>query len=159
MNGLSQVASRKYPPADRESHNTFCVTEEWTLVRGATGKPVQHHRTYELTLWDGKVLRTRISRPINSTEYGPKLWTFILKQQLEVTQEEFWVCVQQGTVPDRGFAPHVAPDQSLPLFLLRELMKLGVSEQEALALTPVQAEAKRAELYLGTTAKDDDAKQ
>lgn len=153
------MASRKFPPADRKSHDTFCVTEVWTLVRGATGKLVQHHRTYELTLWDGRVLRTRISRPINSSGYGPQLWSFILKQQLEVTQEEFWACVQEGAVPDRGFASHVAPEQSLPLYLLRELMRLGVSEQEALTLTASQAEKKRAELYLGTLAKDVDGKK
>lgn len=146
LNGLNPVASRKYPPADRESHNAFCVTEKWTLVRGATGKPVKHHRTYELTLWDGRVLRTRISRPINSSEYGPQLWSHILKQQLEITAEEFRCCVNDGKLPDRGFAPLEAPPQSLPLYLLRELMKLGMSEQEALKLTPAEADKKRSEI-------------
>jgi hypothetical protein len=146
LNGSNLVASKKYPPADRESHDAFCVTEEWTLVRGATGKPVTHHRTFELTLWDGRILRTRISRPINTSQYGPQLWSHILKQQLEVTVEEFWSCVNKGQLPDRGFAPLEAPPQSIPLFLLRELMKLGVSEEEALKLTPAQAAEKRAEL-------------
>lgn len=139
------MASRKYPPADCESHDAFCVTEAWVLVRGATGKPVTHHRTYELTLWDGRVLRTRISRPINSSEYGPHLWSHILKQ-LEVTQEEFWNCVNDGQLPARGFEPKPAPAQSIPLFLLRELINLGVSEKEALSLTPARAAEMRAEL-------------
>jgi hypothetical protein len=82
------------------------------------------------------------------------LWSHILKHQLEVTQQEFWACVHEGTLPDRGFAPLEAPEQSLPLYLLRELMKLGVSEQEALALTPAEAEQKRAELYLSNKAHD-----
>ena len=146
MNGSRQVASNTYPPADRESHDAFCRTEGWTLVRGATGKPVSHHRTYEITLWDGRVLRTRISRPINTSEYGPHMWSHILKQQLEVTQEEFWNCVRDKTLPDRGFEPLTAPPQSLPLFLLRELMRLGVSEQDALSYTPAEAARKRAEL-------------
>lgn len=148
------MASKKYPPGNRESHDEFCVTEDWTLVRGARGMPVQHHRTYELTLWDGKVLRTRISRPINSTEYGFQMWSHILKHQLEVSQKEFWACVNEGTLPDRGNSPLQAPDQSLPLFLLKELIKLGVSEQEALTLTPAEAELRRAELYLSSLGKD-----
>jgi hypothetical protein len=154
LNGSILVASKKYPPADRESHDTFCVTEGWTLVRGATGKPVTHHRTYELTLWDGRILRTRISRPINSSQYGTQMWSHILKQQLEVTVEEFWSCVNDGQLPDRGFAPLEAPPQSIPLFLLKELMKLGVSEKEALAMTPAQAAEKRVELLAASIIQD-----
>jgi hypothetical protein len=112
-----------------------------------------HHRTYEITLWDGRVLRTRISRPINSSEYGPRLWSHILTQ-LEVTQEEFWGCVRERKAPDRGFAPITAPAQSLPLFLLRELMNLGVSEEEALQLTPAQAAQKRVELLASSRELD-----
>jgi len=138
--------ANKYPPGDRDSHDTFCRTEGWTLVRGATGKTVSHHRTYEITLWDGRVFRTRISRPINSSEYGSRMWSHILKHQLEVTQEEFWTCVRMGEVPDRGFVAMQAPPQSIPLFLLKELMRLGLSEQEALGLSSAEAAEKRAEL-------------
>lgn len=141
--------ANKNPPGDRESHDAFCRTEGWNLVRGATGKTVTHHKTYEITLWDGRVLRTRISRPINSSEYGPRLWSHILKQQLEVTQEEFWDCVRNGKVPDRGFAPMPAPEHSIPLFLLKELIRLGVSEKDALALTPAEAARMRADLLTG----------
>lgn len=74
------------------------------------------------------------------------MWSHILKQQLEVTPEEFWNCVRDKTLPDRGFAPIEAPPQSLPLFLLRELMNLGMSEAEALKLNPAQAAEKRAEM-------------
>lgn len=82
------------------------------------------------------------------------MWAHILKQQLEVTQEEFWNCVREGQLPDRGFEPLTAPPQSLPLFLLRELMRLGVSEQEALRLTPAQAAEKRAELLANTQSAE-----
>lgn len=78
------------------------------------------------------------------------MWSHILKQQLEVTQEEFWNCVRDKTLPDRGFEPLTAPPQSLPLFLLRELMRLGVSEQDALSYTPAEAARKRAELLAAT---------
>lgn len=74
------------------------------------------------------------------------MWSHILKHQLEVTQEEFWVCVRNGEAPDRGFVAMQAPPQSIPLFLLKELMRLGLSEQEALGLSPGEAAQKRAEL-------------
>lgn len=74
------------------------------------------------------------------------MWSHILKHQLEVTPEEFWNCVREKQKPDRGFAPLEAPQHSLPLFLLRELMRLGVSEVEALKLSPAEAADKRAEM-------------
>lgn len=74
------------------------------------------------------------------------MWSHILKHQLEVTQEEFWTCVRMGEVPDRGFVAMQAPPQSIPLFLLKELMRLGLSEQEALGLSSAEAAEKRAEL-------------
>jgi hypothetical protein len=82
------------------------------------------------------------------------MWSHILKQQLEVTVEEFWNCVNDGQLPDRGFAPLEAPPQSIPLFLLKELMKLGVSEKEALAMTPAQAAEKRVELLAASIIQD-----
>lgn len=82
------------------------------------------------------------------------MWSHILKQQLEVTQEEFWNCIRDKTLPDRGFAPMEAPPQSLPLFLLRELMRLGVSEADALKLTPAEAAEKRAELLANTQSAE-----
>lgn len=82
------------------------------------------------------------------------MWSHILKQQLEGTQEEFWNCVRDKTVPDRGFAPIAAPPHSLPLFCLRELMSLGVSEKEALKLTPAKAAEKRAELLANTQSAE-----
>ena len=63
-NGLSAAVS-KYPAATREDHDDFCVAEKWQLVRGASGQPVRPHRTYELACWDGQILRTRISRPVD----------------------------------------------------------------------------------------------
>lgn len=55
-------------------YNDFCTAERWHLVRGAAGKPVTHHRTYELTLWDGRVLRTRISKPVDASTYGASMF-------------------------------------------------------------------------------------
>lgn len=71
------------------------------MVRDARGRPTQHHVTYTLPLWDGRVLRTRISRPADGTTYGASLWKHILADQLEVSEQGFWACVTDGIPPDR----------------------------------------------------------
>lgn len=63
--------SEKHPTPTRQDHDEFCANEKWELVRGSRGKPVTHHKTYELTLWDSRILRTRISRPL-STPPAPR---------------------------------------------------------------------------------------
>lgn len=138
-NGSRVAASSKRRPASREDHDAFCTTEGWELVRGATGRPVKHHRTYELRLWDGRMLRTRISRPVDRSQYAPSMWTHILHQQLEVTPGVFWVCVDDGVVPDRGAAAPVRPKKVVPLYLVRALRALGVEEKSILAMDVAEA--------------------
>lgn len=138
--------SEKYPPGDRQNHDNFCTIEKWQLVSGAAGKPVKHHKTYELSLWDGRILRTRISRPINSSEYGPKLWSHILKFQLEVTAREFWACVKEKQLPIRQVAQVIEHPKAIPLFLVRELTALGVEEEKALSLSASEAAQLRDDL-------------
>lgn len=135
--------SEKHPTPTREDHDDFCTTEKWDLVRGSTGKPVTHHRTYELGLWDGRILRTRISRPIDRTDYSARMWAHILRQQLEVTPNEFWSCARDAVVPDRGAPEIAAPRKTVPLYLVRELSRLGVAEEKILTLDAAGA----AQLY------------
>ena len=104
----------------------------------AKGQKVRHHATYELALHDGRILRTRISRPVDRTTYGPSLWGEILKNQLEVTPEEFWKCVKEGALPDRG-APK-APTTALPLELVMLLTKTaGIPEATVAAMSKEEA--------------------
>lgn len=60
------------------------------------------HVTYELTLHDGRILRTRISHPVDRTTYGAGMWSHILRDQLDVSEGEFRDCVLEGRVPARG---------------------------------------------------------
>ncbi|WP_062203567.1 hypothetical protein [Demequina salsinemoris] len=135
------------PPAPtREHHDTFCLAEEWALVRGAAGQPVRHHRTYELPLWDGRTLRTRISRPVDSTTYRRSMWSHILREQLEVTADEFWTCVLDGLAPDRGGPAARDTARALPLYLVRELASRGVTPPELKAMDASAAASRLAEL-------------
>ena len=135
--------SEKHPTPTREDHDDFCTHERWVLVRGSTGRPVTHHKTYELTLWDGRILRTRISRPVDRTDYSPRMWSHILREQLEVTAEVFWRCARDGVLPDRGAPEALVPRKTVPLYLVRELTRLGIPEEEILALDAAGA----AQLY------------
>jgi hypothetical protein len=121
-------------PATRDDHEQFCTTEGWSPARSARGGRVRHHATYELPLPDGRILRTRISRPVDATAYGPSLWSHILRDQLEVTPAEFWACVRDRVVPHRG-AP-TPPAATLPaqlVFLARR--ELGVTDAELAGMT------------------------
>ncbi|WP_439694073.1 cytotoxic translational repressor of toxin-antitoxin stability system [Curtobacterium sp. SP.BCo] len=140
------MSSTKPPAPSREHHDAFCTTEDWQLVRGATGRPVRHHRTYELTRWDARILRTRISEPVDRSTYPPRMWAHILREQLAVDSPAFWACVEDGVLPDRGGPARRAPSNALPLYLVRALRDLDVPEERILDLDPSAAAALHAEL-------------
>lgn len=126
------------PQPDRERHERFCCIEEWDRVRDARGRTGTHHVTYELPLHDGRILRTRISHPVDRTVYGAALWGHILRDQLDVTDAEFWDCVQNRRLPDRGLpAP---PKEALPADLVYLLIhRVGLAEEAVAALSKEQA--------------------
>lgn len=145
--GSTVAGSEKFAPATREDHDRFCSREGWVLTRGATGTPVKHHRTYELTLWDGRILRTRISRPVDKSDYAPSMWSHILRRQLEVTAPVFWNCVKNGVLPERGEPSQRHPKESVPLYLRNALHELGVSDEEILDLDATGAASLLAQKY------------
>lgn len=131
--------SRRQP--DRESHDRFCRHEDWKRVRDARGRTGTHHVTYELTLHDGRILRTRISHPVDRTTYGAAMWSHILRDQLDVPDKAFWACVLDRELPDRG-APR-PPRETLPADLVHMLLhRVGLSETEVAGLTRDEAVAR-----------------
>ncbi|MFC4057539.1 cytotoxic translational repressor of toxin-antitoxin stability system [Planomonospora corallina] len=123
-----------WPQATREEHERFCLTEGWNRVRDARGRSGTHHVTYEMCLPDGRVLRTRISHPPDRTSYGRSLWNHILRDQLVVTEEEFWKCVKEGEKPNRG-TPAI-PTETLPADLVHLLItKVGLPEAAVAKMT------------------------
>jgi hypothetical protein len=130
-----------WPAPTREDHEAFCKTEGWQPVRDARSKTGTHHVTYELHLHDGRILRTRISHPVNRDTYGPSIWAHILRDQLDVDQTAFWTCVRDGTTPDRG-EPE-APAGALPADLVHLLLtRVRLSEAEVAAMSKDQAIAR-----------------
>ncbi len=132
------VGVTNWPQPTRADHDTFCRREAWERVRDSRGSTGTHHVTYELTLPDGQVLRTRVSHPPDRTDYGASMWSHILRDQLRVSEEEFWACVRTGTTPNRGGVQ--VPDESLPTDLAYLLVRrVGLSEHEVARLTRAQA--------------------
>jgi hypothetical protein len=130
-----------WPQPTREDHERFCMVEGWQKVRDAKGRTGTHHVTYELVLWNGEVLRTRISHPPDRTVYGTSIWSHILRDQLKVDQDAFWACVRDGTRPDRG-APAPIPE-ALPADLVHLLLtRVGLTEDEVRSLSKLDAIAR-----------------
>lgn len=139
-----------WPQPTRADHDAFCRTEGWSLVRDARGGTVKHHRTYELALPDGRILRTRISRPVDKSGYGPAIWQHILRDQLAVDEGTFWACVKDGAKPRRG-PVHVAPAESIPAGVVFQLIhKAGVPEAEVARLSRDEAIARLQEFWAGS---------
>jgi hypothetical protein len=118
-----------WPAPTRSDHEAFCTTEGWRQVRDSQGRTGTHHLTYELHLHDGRILRTRISHPPDRSTYGKSIWAHILRDQLDVSEAEFWACAQDKAKPDRG-EPRV-PAEALPAELVHLLItRIGLSDAE-----------------------------
>lgn len=137
-----------WPQPTRQFHERFCQVEEWARVRDSRGRTGTHHVTYELALHDGRVLRTRVSHPVDRTTYGPSIWSHILRDQLVVTEEEFWQCAKQNVKPNRG-EPEI-PAEALPAELVHLLLsRVGLAEREVAAMTRDEAVARLNEYWAG----------
>lgn len=130
-----------WPVATRQDHLQFCRIEQWREVRNATGGKVGAHITFVLPLDDGRILRTRISHPpTKSKTYGKSIWAHILRDQLDVTEEQFWDCVKSKILPPRSVPP--PPRQGIPADLYRLLtVQAGLPESDVRAMTKAEAVA------------------
>lgn len=128
--------------ASRRQHKQFCDIEGWETILNARGKPVVHHITFELALSDGRILRTRISRPANNERYGASLWAAIVRDQLDVTEDSFWACVDGRVLPPRPGSGATLASTGLPASLVHQLKAtLGLSDDEVAALSKDDAVA------------------
>ncbi len=136
------------PAPTRQDHLRFCEIEGWRVVRASTGRRSTHHETYEIELLDGRILRTRISRPPDRTGYGAALWSHILRDQLQVSPEEFWHCLRTSGPPARSAAP--TPQDAIPTdlaYLLKH--RVGLTDEQLAAMTR-QTAIERAQQYWTT---------
>lgn len=140
--------SGKHRTPTRVDHEKFCTTEGWVRRKNATGKRGTDHVRYELPLPDGSILYTRISHPVNRRhEYGKSRWTHILRDQLMVSADEFWACVEDGTLPDRG-APPEATGEAIPAGVVQTLIsEVHLPEAQVRKMTKPEAVQRLADYY------------
>ncbi len=113
----------------------FCESDRWDP------KKRTDHWRYTKRLPDGRTLRTKVS--FGAGEIGDAgFFAAILRDQLQVTPEEFWRVVHEGGPARRAEPPIVAPPERplLDAVTVLELRKLGVSLDEVRLLRS-QAEA------------------
>lgn len=103
----------------------------------------------ELRLSDGRVLLTRISHPVDRTVYGRSMWAHVLRDQLDVTEAEFWACVRDRALPERSRPVEEPP--SLPLWLVTHLLEAGVPQAEITLMDEEQAKQRIARIWSGDT--------
>jgi len=125
-------------PLSQVAHQKFVQTEGWTqkLARGKTGD----HFRYFLALADGRILYTRVSHGSGAIN-DPALIAVILRGQLEVTEDAFWACVEEGTLPPRPNSDvQIEREERLDYTLVRNLMgKIGLTERYVSSLNQEQA--------------------
>lgn len=117
--------------------------EEPNLARGK--RTTGDHKRYSKVLPDGTRLRTKVSRHPREG-IGEDLFRRILRDQLRVTEQEFWAVVRNRKT--RGVGPDVSPPNmgpvvpGIPGWLVTCLIDVaGVAEDDVLSLTPAEARA------------------
>jgi len=148
------VARPSYPAPTRADHRRFCEIEGWSARGTASRKGAGDHLRFELTLPDGRILYTRVSHPVNRQgSYGKSLWKHILKDQLDVTEAEFWACVREGVKPSRGERKPAVQD-AVPVGVVIALVEeFHLVESEVRAMTRSEAIARLAKLYTEAAAE------
>ena len=113
----------------------FCDNDRWDP------KKRTDHWRYTKRLADGRTLRRKVS--FGSGEVGdPGLFAAILREQLQVSETEFWRVVREGGPARRAEVPVMAPAAPplLSAATVLQLRKLGVSLEQVRKLRS-QAEA------------------
>lgn len=103
-------------------------------------KKTGDHRRYFLELATGDVLYTRISHGSGSID-DPNLTAAILRDQLQVSEEDFWACVDDGVLPPRPKPASGEPaGPAVDAKLMRNLVrKVGLSPPELEGMTQERA--------------------
>lgn len=117
----------------------FCKVEGWYDRETARGRPTGDHKRYGLRLPNGTVLTTKVSHGVGQVD--ARLFKHILRDQLHVTEREFWAAVDTGVAPIRDPAPTPPQGNRLPARLVEPLSRLGISDDRLRDLSVEQAEA------------------
>ena len=126
-------------PARFDGVRAFCRVDGWVRKADKPGVAVRKHEVWTKPLPDGHTLRVVISK--GRGEYPPQMMNWIIKHELRVTEQEFWMAVHDGVAPGRPDPrPQLPRGAVLPHGLVRSLLAAGYSGADLTGLTLEQAE-------------------
>jgi len=104
----------------------FCKADQWDQSRNTK------HAVYKKVLADGTALQTESSRGKNSENIGAGLFHFILRVEIQVSEDEFWTAIRTGEPASRPAHPAPRPMPPKPsaglVFQLRQHLRLTDEE-------------------------------
>lgn len=125
-------------PARFDDVRRFCAVDGWVRKADTQGGTVRKHEVWTRQLPDGQTLRVLISK--GRGEYPPPMMGWIMRHELRVTEQEFWLAVRDGVAPSRPEAePQPPQGVLLPHSLVRALLAAGCSSADLQGLTLEQA--------------------
>ncbi len=124
-------------PLSNADHHKFVQTEGWEQKGTAkSARKTGDHSRYTLRLNNGEVLSIRVSHGGGSLN-DPMLVAGVLRDQLQVSEADFYRCVDNGVLPPRPApAASAPPPGGLDGTLVRNLMmKVGMTQHQVASLT------------------------
>lgn len=113
-------------PIRYDELRAFCRIDGWISASGKPGRSTSKHEVWTKSLPKGTTLRVVISK--GRGEYPSRMAGYILKNELRVTEHEFWSAVRTGEAPRRPEQRSPQPEgELLPLSLVRALLAAGYS--------------------------------
>ena len=128
-------------PIPHRAHLKFVQQEGWVAKGTARSTTKQgNHERYSLALETGEVLYTRVSHGPGQID-DQQVIQAILHDQLQVSEAEFWACVNRGIRPSRPKAASpTTKGKVLDAKLLGNLIrKVGMTPAEIGELSPQEA--------------------
>lgn len=129
------------PPLKHSDHKKFVETEGWAEMKAISGGHRDHFRC-QLTLATGDILYARVSHGTGQLDSADVVKA-VFRDQLQVTEKDFYACVRDRVLPPRPQPELPAPQgETIDATLMRNLVrKVGLTADELSKFT--QAEAVR----------------
>lgn len=125
-------------PIRYDDLRAFCRIDGWISASDGPGRSTSKHEVWTKSLPGGATLRVVISK--GRGEYSPRMAAFILKNEVRITEHEFWSAVRTGKAPQRpGRRPARPEGELLPLSLVRALLAAGYSQSDLEGLSLEEA--------------------
>ena len=124
----------------------------WVGIVGWVDGRENDHTRYEKVLPDGEVLRTKISRGGTGID-DPGLWKHVLRDQLRVSEDEFWAVLAEKRPANRGAPPLASGvgEEEIPTYVAEGLLKVGLHDDQIMQISADKALARLHEVWAQPT--------